>query len=781
MKCPICNGDLLIIRYEDSYAIICFRCKIKEKIDAKTDEEAYKIFVEKLSDRIRKVPENLRKFLNEIVYIKEISSDNIPLGNDVDSLNIDSRIKNVLKHLGIYRLYKFQEESIRKIKEGRNVVIVAPPASGKTEAFLIPILDEILKRRRAGVKALFIYPTKALARDQMRKFKIYEKFLGIKFEVFDGDTSIEDRERIFMNPPDVLISNPDMLHFHLNTRYKYLFTNIDFLVLDEIHEYKGALGTNVYFIIRRLKRFKKFQIIGASATIKNPKEFASQLFGEDVEVIREDGGKKRMKILMLYPRNRSSYSLVVDLIKTFNRNKTLIFTNSHRTAELLTLIAKRSGLNVDIHRAGLSKEHRIMVEKFFREGILKHVISTPTLELGIDIGDVDVVISYIINYTRLLQRFGRAGRKGQLSYGIIILKEDDTISNYYKNNPEDFFSDIEPIYLETRNEDIAYFQILAASLDKYIKEEEFEDFKDILEKLVSDGLLKRIGKYYIPNEKISRNVLRKYSIRNVGDNVLIKFNDKIIGERNLPIALRELYPNAIYIHAGNVYRVKKFDLKVAELEKFDKFNVKTEPLRYSIPEIVEELESRKVFGMEVSYCKLKINEVVYGYIEKEVFSNDLISRNFYDKEISYSYETKGFVFKAPELMYEDDEKISGSYHALEHVLIESSDMLTGSSNNEIGGVAMSNGFIFIHDACKGGNGVSKLLYKRLEEALIRSLKILEGCDCNREDGCPKCTYSYNCGNNNRPLYKMGAIELIKKIISGVKTEIKELTIGDYFV
>ena len=781
MKCPICNNDLLIIKYNNRYAVICFNCKIKENIYADSDEEAYKNFCNKLELKIKSVPNILRRFFNEIVYIKEIKNEEIPLGSSVDELKIDDRIKNVLKIFGIKRLYKFQEDAINKIIEGRNVVIVAPPASGKTEAFLIPILDNILKEGGIGVKALFIYPTKALARDQLRKFKIYEKFLGIRFEVFDGDTSLEDRERIYKNPPDILISNPDMLHYHLNTKYKSLFTTIRFLVLDEIHEYKGALGTNLYFIIRRLKRFRRFQIIGASATIKNPKEFASQLFGEDVDIVREDFGKKQMKVLMLYPKNRSSYSLVIDLIKTFKDKKVLIFTNSHRTAELLTLIAKKSGLKVDIHRAGLSKEHRINVEKMFREGVLKHVISTPTLELGIDIGDVDVVISYIINYTRLLQRFGRAGRRGQMSYGIIILKEDDTISNYYKNNPEDFFSDIEPIYLETKNEDIAYYQILAASLDKIIREEEFEDYKDVLDKLVKDGLLKRIGKIYIPVENRARAILKGYSIRSVGDNVIIKYNDKVIGERNLPIALRELYPNAIYIHAGNVYRVKKFDLKVAELEKFDRYDLKTEPLRYSIPEIVEEIERKKVFGIDVAYCKFKINEVVYGYIEKEVFTNKVVSKNIFDNEICYSYETKGFVFKAPELNYDDDEKISGSYHALEHVLIESSDMLTGSSSNEIGGVAMSNGFIYIHDACKGGNGVSKLLYKRLEEAFLRALKILESCDCNREDGCPKCTYSYNCGNNNRPLFKNGAIELIRRIISGERTRLEEITLGNYYV
>ncbi len=780
MKCPLCNSELLIIKYDERYAVLCFRCKIKESILAKSDQEAYERFINIINNKIKRIPDELKGLFNEIIFIKDIKQDSIPFGKRVEDLNIDERLKAALKILGIDRLYKFQEEALKKILEGRNVVIVAPPASGKTEAFLIPILNKILNMNKRGVKALLVYPTKALARDQLRKFKNYERILGIRFEVFDGDTSIEDRERIFNNPPDVLITNPDMLHYHLNTRYRFLFTRIDFLVLDEIHEYKGVLGTNVYFIIRRLKRFKKFQIIGSSATIKNPKEFASQLFGEDVELVKEEFGKRKMKILMLYPR-KNSYSLVLRLLKMFHNRKVLVFANSHRVAELLTLIAKKSGLNVDIHRAGLSKEHRINVEASFRNGSLKHVISTPTLELGIDIGDVDIVISYIINYTRLLQRFGRAGRKGQLSYGIIILKEDDTISNYYRNYPEDFFSDIEPIYLEIKNEDVAYFQILAASLDKYIREEEFDDFKYILEKLVKEKLLKKVGKYYVPDEKRVKSIVRKYSIRNVGDNVLIKYNNRIIGERNLPIALRELYPNAIYIHGGQIFRVKRFNLKEAELEKYYRDNIKTEPLRYSIPEIIERIESKKVFGMEVSYCKLMINEIVYGYVEKEVFSNKTISKEIYDDEISYSYVTRGFVFKAPKLEEYDEEKVSGSYHALEHVLIESSDMLTGSSNSEIGGIAMSNGFIFIHDACKGGNGVSKLLYERLEDALIRSLKILEGCDCKRDDGCPRCTYSYNCGNNNRPLYKVGAIELIKRIISGYVTRVEELSLGKYYV
>ncbi len=793
LKCVGCGRELIYVKLEDGIGLICLNCNLRFKYKTDSIEEAYEKLIEEFYDKRLKIlkkdaekhkkgiPDILRRIVAkrsiEVVKYKIIEEKDIEFGRKIEDLDIDEKIKKFLIYKGIKRLYRFQEEALNKIREGKNVVIVAPTASGKTEAFIIPIVEKILKCKKSGVKALIIYPTKALARDQLKKFKLIERFTGVRFEVFDGDTTSEERRKIAENPPDVLISNPDMLNLHLSlpkSTFKDLVKNIDFLVIDEVHEYKGAFGTNVHFIIKRLSRFKDFVIIGASATIANAEEFCTMLFGRKVEVVEGRGSRRTTHLLIIYPQ-LSEYSVVVDILKELLREKlkTIVFANTHKNAEIITRISMKNNLNVAVHRAGLTASYRRRVEEDFRRGKIDAIVATPTLELGIDIGDVDAVLSLLVNYTRLVQRIGRAGRKGQESFAFLILRQDDPISNYYRENPDDYFSDIEPAFIEPKNEVIARYQLIGACLDKPLLFYEFREFEDLKEKLVKDGMFKKIDKVYIPTKR-AREVFLKYNIRGGGESIKIILDGKYIGERNLPIAIRELFPNAIYLHAAKIYRSVKLDLeeRKAYLKPTSEENVKTEPLRFTIPEIVEVVSKRKVYGLEVVFAKLRITEIVHGYIEKEIFTNRKIKEESIDP-ISYTYETKGFVFTAPQPR-ENAEDIAGSFHALEHVLIESSNMLIGGGSEEIGGVSMGeSGTIFIYDGAIGGNGVSKLLYDRLERAFERALNILKSCKCKRKDGCPKCTYSYNCGNNNKPLYKPGAIESLENIIKGEKRRINE--------
>ncbi len=786
LRCVSCGKELIYVKLEDGIGLICLNCNLRFKYKTESVEEAYEKLFEDFYDKklgiLRKeaekygknIPEILKRILVkksiEVVKYKIIEERDVELGRKVEDLRINERIKRFLIYKGIRRLYRFQEEALNKILEGRNVVIVAPTASGKTEAFIIPIVEKILREGRKGVKALIIYPTKALARDQLKKFKLIERFTGVRFEVFDGDTPPEERRRIAENPPDVLISNPDMLNLHLSlprSSFKDLVKGIDFLVLDEVHEYKGAFGSNIHFIIKRLSRFKDFVTIGASATIANAEEFCKTLFGREVDVVEGKGSKRTTHLLIIYPQ-LSEYSVVVEILRELLKDKlkTIVFANTHKNAEIITRIAIKNNLKVAVHRAGLTAEYRHRVEEDFRRGKIDAIVATPTLELGIDIGDVDAVLSLLVNYTRLVQRIGRAGRKGQESFAFLILRQEDPISNYYKENPEDYFSDIEPAFIEPKNEVVAYYQLIGACLDKPLLFYEFKEFENIKRKLVEDGLLKRIDKIYIPTKK-ARKVFLNYSIRGGGESVKIFLDNKNIGERNLPIAIRELFPNAIYLHAAKIYRVAGLDLndKKAYLRPSSEENIKTEPLRFTIPEIVSVVSRRKVYGTDVLFAKLRITEVVHGYVEKEIFTNRKIKEESIDP-ISYTYETRGLVFTAPEPS-ENRKDLAGTFHAIEHVLIESSNMLIGGGSEEIGGVSMGeSGTIFIYDGAVGGNGISKLLYDRLEKAFERALNILKSCGCKREDGCPKCTYSYNCGNNNKPLYKPGAIESLEKIIKG---------------
>ena len=399
-------------------------------------------------------------------------------------------------------------------------------------------------------------------------------------------------------------------------------------------------------------------------------------------------------------------------------------------------------------------------------------------------------MSSIVDITSFIQRIGRAGRKGQESVGALILRNDDPISTFYSLYPETYFDDVRKGYVEPKNEIVSYYQLLASMLEKPLQEKEFPEHISMLKMLEKNNLIRRTSEnlYRPVNKKEVISLLRSYSIRGIGDTVLIKSDKGIrMGERSMPMAARELFPGAIYLLGGKHYRSTsfKYDSRFGggeiTLEKIEALNLKTSAMRYAVPTIIKINERKRVLGAEVAYCDLKITENVIGYKISEIYTNKLKEIKELEEPIVYSFQTKGFVFTAPHptmILSEypnllEEILMSGTFHALEHVLIESSTMLTGGGSAEIGGISMgSSGAIFVYDAAKGGSGLVKLLYDRLEDGFERSLKILEGCTCKTIDGCPRCTYSYQCGNNNQPLNKKGAIEAIK-LLKTMKLELIE--------
>ncbi len=408
------------------------------------------------------------------------------------------------------------------------------------------------------------------------------------------------------------------------------------------------------------------------------------------------------------------------------------------------------------------------MEREFRRGSLNLIVSTPTLELGIDVGDVDVVISEIVNYPQFIQRAGRAGRKGQESLAVLILREEDTISNYYRRHPERYFEDRLFCYVERDNELIKRHHIISMAKEKPLMKGEIED--EIIEKLVEERHLIDVGDFYI-----SGVVNYYFSLRGIGKSVKILEGDRVIGERNLPIALKELYPGAILIHNGEKYRVLELDMEelTAKVEKFDTIHW-TMPLYTSIPVVRRVIETRSD-PIDSAYCDMEITMFVDGYVVKD-FDEKTVEVRYLEKPVSYTFKTKGFVFVCPYLDYLDyEDYYAGSFHALEHVLIEASDVLTGSGSQYLGGISTPDGYIFVYDDIEGGNGLSRLLFERIEKALEIAKDVLENCDCKRVDGCPKCTFSYKCGNNNKPLNRIGALNVIEKI----RKERRKLDISRY--
>ncbi len=761
------------------------------------------------------------RLLNEVLsskkdYVVEfrlIQDPDCKLGSQVTELPIDDKIISVLSRKGIKYVYKFQEESIKKILLGIDTVIVAPTASGKTEAFCIPILQKISHLAyfltnqttvtRSQIFAIFLYPTKALSRDQFPKIREFAESLGIRVGIFDGDTPVNERNMVLSAAPQIIITNFDVLHYHLwhRTRFSYLLRTSQFLVIDEAHIYTGVFGANVHYIVKRLERLcnNKLQIIAASATLPNAGQFCKTLFGREFEVVQGEGRKGKINFVMLFPSLQSHRSLVLDLVKRTTRggHKTIAFSNSHLGSELLSFYLSRQGIKIKVHRAGLLPSVRKEVEQSFKKGKLMAISATPTLELGIDIGDLDAIVSGIVPINRLTQRFGRAARRGQEGYAFLALG-NDPISQYYTSHPDDYFADQEQLYTDPSNPFVQEYQILAMACDKPISKFELytlnsnnTNVNNTIQKLVAENLIRRSSdeKPLVPNFKKAYEILNDYNIRGIGNTVDILFNGNVVGGRSLPQAIEELHENAIYFLSGKRYRVKQlhYDVKSGANQPYyaELISIPTDYPYYTRamvgewPNVIQIYEQKKVFGVDVKYCSLKIRKKVVGYTNIEIGQEVTQgTKVMFSEPIEFEFITKGFVFRAPKPVDtlkdandEDYVEMSG-YHASEHVLIEGSSMITGGASQDMGGVSLgSSGVIFIHDGSIGGNGASKALYDRFEAAIKRALRILMECPCKSESGCPRCTYSYRCGNNNEYLHKNAAIDILDRAVSGEQTEI----------
>lgn len=748
----------------------------------------------------------LRSQDDYIVDFQVIEEPPPELGSNIEDLPVDEALINVLKAKRIERLYSYQDQAVRKILQGNNIVITAPTASGKTEAFCIPVLQKIaeellrfgsLRTGEGKVSAIFVYPTKALSRDQLPKIKELAEPLGVRVAVLDGDTPDKDRDSIMESPPDVIVTNFDVLHYHLmhRTKFSRMVRTARFLVVDEAHVYTGIFGANVHHIIARLERLasKKLQIIAASATLPNAQEFCETLFGRKMQVVHGRGRRGRINLAIIFPSLRSYRSLALDLLRqtTKRKHKTIAFSGSHLGSELMAFYGSRQGVNIKVHRAGLPPALRIEIEQQFKSGKLAAISATPTLELGIDIGEVDAIISNIVPVNRLIQRVGRAARRGQQGYAFLALG-NDPISQYYKMHPSDYLADHEYAYTDPANPFVQEYQVLAMACDRPLSMAESKPVWDIVEKLIAKGAIRVVRERCVPDLKEAMKLLGEYSIRGIGSKVDIKFNKRIIGDRSLPQALEELHPNAIYFHAGRRYKVQQLHFEpnsqpYAELAVMPSdYPYYTKALSDEWPSILETYDKKTVFGVEVAYCALRIQKRVLGYANIEIGHEVAQGKKvMLDEPLEYEFVTKGFVFRAPkpaDILQEvnDEEYVEMSgFHASEHVIIEGSAMITGGASQDLGGISLgSSGLIFVYDGSMGGNGASKALYDRLDKAFERALRILSECPCKSESGCPRCTYSYRCGNNNEYLHKPAAIEVMHRVVEGEKTEIGHEIAGD---
>src|SRR5574338_486320 len=366
-SCPKCKSRMEIQKtFNQKIMFECSKCGLEDIVDYKKNpDEAFLDFLTRFDDGKVLTKKNLQSALEQegivqseeeikkmigdaklddltnsilfsrkhyVSFFKTLSEPEPKMGSKVMEVGLDENITRVLEEKGIEQFYKFQEEAIMEIMRGNNVIITAPTASGKTESFVVPIIQKILdeKNSKGRILALFVYPTKSLSKDQLPKIKEIADKLGIGVAVFDGDVKTSDRQKIFENPPQILITNFDVLHYHMWHRSKFatLLNTIKFLVVDEAHVYSGIFGSNVHYVIKRLKRIsQRLQIIASSATLDNALPFCEQLFGVQMKLVSGSGKKGKTDFSMLFPSLRTQRALMVEIVKslTSKKHKTLVF------------------------------------------------------------------------------------------------------------------------------------------------------------------------------------------------------------------------------------------------------------------------------------------------------------------------------------------------------------------------------------------------------------------------------------------------------------------------
>ncbi|MBI5560311.1 MAG: DEAD/DEAH box helicase [Deltaproteobacteria bacterium] len=701
-------------------------------------------------------------------------------------------LKDSLDSLNLKKLYTHQSMGIDLVREGKNVVVMTPTASGKSLIYNIPVIESVLKDPEA--RALYLFPLKGLEQDQLQALMELTSNLCIDniAQIYDGDTPQSKRKKIRENPPAVILSNPDMLHMAIcafHAKWERFLKDIKYVIIDEVHTYRGVLGSHVAQVLRRLRRILKTYgsepvFIACSATIANPVELAGALTGVDFELIDKSSAPlgRRNFLFLDPPAGVSPYSLAAKLFTESVRRgfKTIAFTKARKITELIhrwvSEISPGIGKEISSYRAGFLPEERREIERKLFNDELSGVITTSALELGIDIGGLDVCIlaGYPGTISSTWQRGGRVGRKGQDSL-IVMVAVEDALDKYFMRHPQYFFGkSVEAAVVDIENPMILKSHLLCAAAESPVK-----SAGDVYDMDAVESQLKSLvdeKKLWYSEAKKTWNPKRLYphrevSIRGMGPAYRIITGDNVpLGESDSVRVLKELHPGAIYLHRAVQYRVVSLNMGEREVicARAD-VDYYTAPVTEEETEILSITDKKKVGAAEINLGNLRITENVLGFRKKDIYTREVI--NEYPLKLPPRiFTTAGIWFTVGEDTLEQagDRKYdtAGSLHALEHAAIAALPLYALCDRMDLGGVSytfnpqLSSPAVFIYDGYEGGIGLTKRGFEVFEAWFKSALKLMEDCPC--EVSCPSCTQDPKCGNNNTPLDKRGAVFILRK-------------------
>lgn len=690
---------------------------------------------------------------------------------------IDESLIKALNKKGIHKLYSHQLKSYELVQQDKNVVMVTPTASGKTLGYNLPILNDLIKNENN--KAMYIFPTKALAQDQTDEVNQLSKDLKKKLHIFvyDGDTPASIRQSI-RTKGQIVITNPDMLHSGIlpnHPKWVKLFENLKYIVIDEIHTYRGVFGSHFANLILRLKRIAQFynsriQFVLCSATINNPGDLASRLISEEVVTIDENGAPQGEKYFLLYNPPLIDYEQGIrrgvvleskNLARLFIKNdiSTIIFTRSRLNTEVIHsyLIGdeklKKKKDKIKGYRGGYLPNERRKIEKDLREGIIKGIVSTNALEVGIDIGSLDVCIiaGYPGSIASVWQQAGRSGRKDRSS-AVILIASNHPLNQFLIQNPEYFFSQPpEEVIINPQNLFILMDQVKCAAFELSFQENErFGSVivKDMLDYMEEANILhKSEDTYYwnsdtYPAEHVS---LRSSTPENVVIINTTNNKNEVIGEVDKESAPFLVFEGAIYIHLGNQYKVEELDYEQGKAYvKEVKVNYYTDAITKTEIEVLQVDKSEPESNYKKNYCNVSIKTIVPKFKKIKFLSHENIGFgdiNLPETEIQ-TYAA-AIIFKEDFLSsIVDIEKFSEVLLGMAHLLRNISPLHIICDYNDIRTVEQKKSpffeepTIFIYDIYPGGIGLSEKLFNKIEEIFKEILSVVKKCEC--KSGCPSC-------------------------------------------